>query len=1164
MNASYFQPGHFLVLTVITTVTKNLFVKKKMTLLLPAHVYESVEQLEFLDDTSYSFTFNVTTVAERRLGLSNIIYVDFVSENSDLIQQIFRHALQDANSYMQQIGTEFVTLFSIRFGGQTIEVDENMDFNSIVNFAQQRTTPFQLDPVENMMQQVSEIMDIYGDTDENRIHTLRVFTIWAVTTNRIYVPEFDTDNYSQMTQINRGYFDIFVDKKKAVYFSPGTYSNCLFHAVHFCLRAKDYLEMLSKVPDNIDKRIEYLDKMKVTITKRGHDLKANLLKKRNINEEDLYTIEVLQEISEYCKVNIFCLDHKLKVLHSFKPKTTLLSKYSIKNVNLQIVATSSSIHCISVVKKEDCLKLDVSIDSLYSTVDSQSSFDLNRNVYNANMLIEKEKESRESNPIVVYDIETYFYDKDRNKINHTPYMMGIAWGSEPEEYKQFDSNELYSCVYHFWAYVLMNWTDFQNKTFFAHNGAKFDCLLIIKEIPNTLEIFDVIVQEGAIISFKICQSGMNEKERKENYIMFRDSIRILPGSLDSLCKSFNVKNQKLTFDYHAVTAQNYKEFIPKCKEYLMHDCLGLYQVLSKVETESPGYTSYVTSSSAAQSDFYLNYYKPDKYPVYRLSDELDTFIRRSYRGGRVEAYKIGKIVKSDLEEVDDEGIPAISENYKELLQNNTAERLYYYDINSLYPFAGCKPMPYGKPEVVKYSNIVFDENGKIQKSFYGFVEVIVSGPTKGKKPLHSLQKDGKLQFPFLKRVRQVIFSEEIRLAQEYELGYEYEFVQAVMFQSACTHEEFFRKNYSQRLVYKKEGKDALAYVTKLKINGKYGRDGIKVVDRDSIEFKKLKDKNSKLVPQIKKHVFKNMYNGKLKGWLQFKDYVIIRKLDRLKVSNNNVAIACAIVTWGRMLNYIWQMKCFENNINVYYTDTDSFITDKPITWDCGKELGQIKNEADEMVEDALKSYMKSNNVSFSLKEAIDAEIALEPNGVLSFDQCYILGPKNYCLVREWKSEILKGVPKIVKKTCKGIKKSNCVIKYYIDSDGDKVEMDPPQSLNENHYILMCQGCTIFQSQERFISGKSTIMDANDPVVIRMETIEKKCRMLYEKGIVESDNTISPFTFEIEHENEIFLSEPKFMLKPNNRSLKRKIKNDGGTGLGRPTVLEQFIKRVRRK
>nr|YP_009228179.1 plasmid related DNA polymerase [Rhizophagus fasciculatus]AJK91310.1 plasmid related DNA polymerase [Rhizophagus fasciculatus] len=74
--------------------------------------------------------------------------------------------------------------------------------------------------------------------------------------------------------------------------------------------------------------------------------------------------------------------------------------------------------------------------------------------------------------------------------------------------------------------------------------------------------------------------------------------------------------------------------------------------------------------------------------VYDLSHNLDSELRSTYCGGIVDVYR---------PHLKGEG--------------------YYYDVNSLYPTAMCKPMPVGRPTQV---NLTIEQF--LQGEFYGFVE----------------------------------------------------------------------------------------------------------------------------------------------------------------------------------------------------------------------------------------------------------------------------------------------------------------------------------------------------------------------------------------------------------------------------------------------------------
>src|SRR6266496_3081477 len=85
----------------------------------------------------------------------------------------------------------------------------------------------------------------------------------------------------------------------------------------------------------------------------------------------------------------------------------------------------------------------------------------------------------------------------------------------------------------------------------------------------------------------------------------------------------------------------------------------------------------------------------DLLEVYDLSRNLDSQFRSAYLGGIVDVYKPHLIGQG-----------------------------YYYDVNSLYPTAMCKPMPVGLPKLVKLTRKEF-----LEGIFFGFVEATVISPS---------------------------------------------------------------------------------------------------------------------------------------------------------------------------------------------------------------------------------------------------------------------------------------------------------------------------------------------------------------------------------------------------------------------------------------------------
>lgn len=183
---------------------------------------------------------------------------------------------------------------------------------------------------------------------------------------------------------------------------------------------------------------------------------------------------------------------------------------------------------------------------------------------------------------------------------------------------------------------------YENTKIFAHFGGIFDFLFLINHwgVAKLLQS-DLIMRGSSIFSFS---RGSN---------MFYDSSGIIPFSLDKAAKAYKVSHQKLDID-HAIR----KTITPDLIQYLRHDCVALYEIISAFYTTPILKGVNFKPTLASQSLELLRRYIPETIPA--INDKAtDDFIREAYAGGRVEIFK-------------------------PYFKNDKAP-LYYYDFCSLYP-----------------------------------------------------------------------------------------------------------------------------------------------------------------------------------------------------------------------------------------------------------------------------------------------------------------------------------------------------------------------------------------------------------------------------------------------------------------------------------------------
>ena len=567
-------------------------------------------------------------------------------------------------------------------------------------------------------------------------------------------------------------------------------------------------------------------------------------------------------------------------------------------------------------------------------------------------LLISELEHKTLNNFIVMDIETV-KNKD-NQLN--PIILSVFEGEKLKSYyaKDYkDLNEMFKICFE--ALMLRK---YKGYSVYLHNFANFDAIFILKILIN-LGTINPIIHNGKIISIEFLY-GPN----KEYKLIFKDSYHILPASLKKLAKSFNTNQyQKDIFPFDFVNENNldyigkvpdfsyfnnisekdynnYKnkydnnwslktEFIKYCEQ----DCLSLYNVLSKFNLLifnlfNLNIHKYPTLPSLSFGIYRNNYLKANTIP--QISGKLYENIKLSYTGGSCDMYK--PIFKKE----------------------NKNQLLYYYDVNSLYPFVmKINPMPIGKPTYFE------GEIRKYNPNAFGFFYCNIISPKYLEHPI--LQTHIKINNSIrtispltnLDGYKDWIFSEEMKNAEKF--GYKFEIICGYIFKKDYIFTEFINDLYNLRLNYDKN--NPFNYIAKILMNSHYGRYGmnnqysnIKLIPNDKLD-KYINDEIINLVGPLKDDLY----------WIQYKSLLNkeITNLDFYFQNNNiNIAIASAISAYARI-----HMTQFKNNpnFNLYYTDTDCIFIDTPLpnNFISDTELGKMKLETicDQAIFLAPKSYI---------------------------------------------------------------------------------------------------------------------------------------------------------------------------------------------------------------
>lgn len=916
--------------------------------------------------------------------------------------------------------------------------------------------------------------------------------------------------------------------------NPKSRFNCVFQSIVCCRNFLSNKDLILDTEEASKKRI-----------RAGKNLKEKI-KPSNDNYADNMTI---QEIADWTKYPINLYDNIFKLIKTFKPKKPLERyKTPIKHYDIQKLGD----HCLALIDK----KL---IKSKYPDFNFNVIEKVEEVEEQENTPIEKKMSFEEYNSkIAAWDIET----SPNGKGEHIPYACSIAWfnyeygedtitivnkkvrkkkitsikqvekrtkniiKSTPEE-KQFWGLD---CLQRMTTYIHDNKERFNGYTLYAHNGGKYDLPLAIKKAfmksPEFLiEGQGCVELNNAWIGFQL--RSKNDRKFK---LYFRDSLRLLPMGLAKLTKELKVPHQKLTetINHKDITLINYNTF-PALKTYLTHDVFGLLEVIQKFgqgvfNDLGIDITNCYTGASLSKKNFFKNYYNT-KFQVYKLSDDNDDFIRKSYFGGRVECFQMGEV-----------------------------DKCYYYDFTSLYPDVGRNYLPYGEPEIVKfnkskelpkskrvykgYYRVPFnidcfvkivkgvylfqdipeynpdtepkddewyedDDNTKrlnkrinsgfykesfngwhrtlddfkqyerVGEDFFGWVECLVRTKNTNHIPKHAVIKDGRLIFPIFENWTTItIFSEELDYNQ-----YEYEFIKGIKFNKSRIKQRFFNDGFRNKAKAKAEGNPAMAQAYKIIINSGYGFWGLKTKDRDGI-----------IICEPNSHKYMDYLNtDKLVSIREQGDYVLCRIKKDLDVCDFNVSVAAAISSYARSKLHSMLTEIRKVGGKVYYCDTDSVICNinindypnikKKFQWDGdGTELGSLKNECDEYIE----KIVKKEHPEYT-KEQINKELKIlseKENGNFSFDKGIITGCKQYALQKKLQYNGKEHIIEIVK------------LKGYSQRE-DNLKFSDMESLNS--------GIGLKQKQTQFRCPKSSYVSETTPFTIKSKVVEKSFRKTYTKG-----------------------------------------------------------------
>lgn len=540
----------------------------------------------------------------------------------------------------------------------------------------------------------------------------------------------------------------------------------------------------------------------------------------------------------------------------------------------------------------------------------------------------KPSKSIKSN-IITMDIETILKNGSM-----TPYSISIYDGETAWSYYLLEYPNAENMIKHALSSLFVR--KYNNHKIYMHNLSKFDSVFLLRLLESMDNITTRLTRNnGKIIN-------LNIRYNNKYNLSIRDSLLLLPSSLRKLAKSFNTEEQyKGTFPilflgniepnyigpvtyfkyFKDITFEEYQEYLgnypnniwslkDETIKYCEMDCISLYNVLCNFnllifDHFQLNIVNYPTLSSLAFGIFRSKFLKEDN-KIALISGKLLDDIKQGYYGGHTEVYK------------------------------TYGENLYHYDVNSLYPFImkNC-PMPIGP---VKHFEGDINHLNTDDRPF-GFFHVEITCPDNLDKPIlmTRVRKDGKniTMCPTGKWV-DVLFSEEMYNAEKY--GYKFKILRGYIFSNSYIFNDYVLDLYNIKSNTPKS--DPMYLISNLLLNSLYGRFGLHaetLLSKTSLlTNQEMYEINNKITDVLALSDNKNYVT-----WIDKEDDEI--QMDNLKQLNITLPIAAAVTAYARI-----HMSQFKNNTdyNIYYTDTDSIVIDKPLDKSLinDKELGLMKLE----------------------------------------------------------------------------------------------------------------------------------------------------------------------------------------------------------------------------
>ena len=310
---------------------------------------------------------------------------------------------------------------------------------------------------------------------------------------------------------------------------------------------------------------------------------------------------------------------------------------------------------------------------------------------------------------------------------------------------------------------------YENITFYCHNLAGYDIVFILSILYNYNDTVSYVRNEKEALNnhkYKVNCTLREDKiikvkiSKGAGSFIILDSYAMLPNKLSKLGEDFDVPVLKSKFPYMFATTDHlfYEGVMPS---------IDNYEDITKEEYDSMfvGYWSFYDET--------IKYLNNDLYSLHEVLTRANKQVFLDYNINMTESITIsGLAVRIFLKDFYDSNIPDIDKTslYRDIKQGYyggitevykpTGNNLFYYDVNSLYPYVALQDMPGLICSKLNY----YDDKQDIS-SLFGFFYCSIDAPLNSYLGLLPLRTQSGLIFP-LGKWEGWYFSEELKFAKE--------------------------------------------------------------------------------------------------------------------------------------------------------------------------------------------------------------------------------------------------------------------------------------------------------------------------------------------------------------------------------------------------------------